>query len=327
MSASTHVAMGHENAPTFYRHTKRPAWGLCILAGENPSGRCYQFEDGQLRTIAPDFADRLMEEVEAPNDADNRFSELNRKLGVSAALRDDPKTDTRDLLTVEDQVRIFEEEYPQRFRDPEWIRNVRGLDAKRPNKRQRDPAIARAQRLLNQERMKQLIDEEQTKTLWLGFVEAMRGTDLVEVKKEVRPLEDVGPTERISLSKQLYDLLYGPRDIHIRVDNFVAALRQAGIKPTWPMVTAPLALVMPKRHTVVRPSAFRRQAKSLAPKLTIDNRPVGRTYAKVLAMVLALDRDLTRLGLKPRDLIAVHDFIRRTTRPNAKKPAQAPNAA
>lgn len=327
MSASTHVVPNHAKNPIFYRHMKRPAWGLCILAGENPSGRCYQFEDGQLRTIAPEFADRLMEEVEAPSDADTRFSELNRKLGVSATLRDDPKADARDLLTVEDQVHIFEQEYPLRFRDPAWIRDVRGLDAKRPNKRQRDPAIANAQRLLSQERMKQLIDEEHTKTLWLGFVETMRGTDLVEVKKEVRPLEDVGPTERITLSKQLQDLLYGGQEIHVRIDNFVAALRRAGIKPTWPMVTTPLALVMPKRHVVVRPAAFRRQARSLAPKLTIDNRPVGRTYVKVLAMIHALNRDLTRLGLEPRDLIAVHDFIRRTMRPNAKGRAQAPNAA
>ena len=57
--------------PTFFEHVKRPAWGLCILAGETPAGRRYQFEDGKLRTIAFDFADKLMHEVEPPEEARN----------------------------------------------------------------------------------------------------------------------------------------------------------------------------------------------------------------------------------------------------------------
>ncbi len=296
--------------PTFFRHTKRPAWGLAIRTGTSSSGLQFQFEDGRLRTIANGYADRLMEEVDRPADAGGRFDELTRKLGVSQVLAVD--ADGTERVTIEGQVAVFAETYPKKFRDPKWLGQVRGVDAKRRTKKLREPAIGQARQVLSRERMERLIEEGLAGTLWLGFVEVMRGTDLVG--KEVRALEKVRPTSQGHLVRKLYELLHGTGELATRFNAFVGELREAGVKPTWPLVTAPLALVHPDQHIVVRPVPFRRQAKSTAPRLKLNNQPLGRTYEEALGMAVAVERDLRRLGHAPQDLLAIYDFIVLTTK-------------
>ena len=43
----TNRTLDHEDG--LYRHTKRPEWGVAILAWERGGRRAYQFEDGRLR--------------------------------------------------------------------------------------------------------------------------------------------------------------------------------------------------------------------------------------------------------------------------------------
>lgn len=299
----------------FY-HTKRPQWGLCMIAGRTNSGVRYQFEDGKLRTIAPSFAERYMLEAVPREDTQVRFGDLAQKLEANTAVA--PQKGAAPRPTLRGQVELFKAELPGGFEDPQWLESVRGAAAKRARKSHRDPVIQRAQQQLKMERMKALIEQGQTQTLWTGLIEVLKSTDLVNVSKEVRPLEAVGASARLELCHRLFELLHGEGRIEVRLDRYVTALRDAGVKPSWPLVTAPMALLAPQTHLYVRPAVIRRQAKVLSPKLKITPDPLGKSYVEMLQMMESAKRDLERQGMRPRDLLDVYAFTQRTTKRRAK---------
>jgi hypothetical protein len=57
----------------------------------------------------------------------------------------------------------------------------------------------------------------------------------------------------------------------------------------------------------------------MAPRLAIPKMPTAQSYLRLQSMAKTIHNRLTDAGESPRDLLDVHEFIRLTTRPAAKK--------
>jgi hypothetical protein len=88
---------------------------------------------------------------------------------------------------------------------------------------------------------------------------------------------------------------------------------------TWQLATAVPALVHPNEHFCVAPNVLTYQARWLAPTLKLSKTPGGQLYVRLLAMASMLIDELNGMGIEPRDLLDVHDFVALTLRPAARK--------
>ncbi len=299
--------------PTLYQHVKRPEWGFGILAADDGLRRRFQFQDGQVRTIAYDYC-HLVEEVQAPpSEVPALVAELARDLDLDRARRARGLVDASDpgVVTLDQQVERFRAAYPQGFESEAWLRDHRGDDAPRRMKRHRSPAVVEARERLSVE----AFDAADVPALWTAVIEILKGTDLV------RPSADITPLEGFDLDRQrraiaaLGILLFDDEANHATAfDAWVGALETSS-QPSWMAATTLPALVEPHKHIPVRPVPFRRQAKWMAPRLKMSKDPNGAQYVELRAMARAIERDLHRAELPPNDLLDLYDFIVDTAKP------------
>jgi hypothetical protein len=310
-----------EPTPLF-EHAKRPEWGLAIMAWERNKRRAYQFQDGKLRLIKEGYY-HLMQEVDRPADSALEITKsLKDKLGVSEARREVVKkarAKGKKILTLKDQITIFNIMYPNGFQGEEWDANIRGEGEGRRLKRHREPALQDAKVRLSKEALEPLIEGEQYTEVINTALDVLKKTSLVR-PVHLKPLKELAKTKHPDLAKAIFDLFWGSGKYSMRFDAFVRVLSSNGrVDCPWPLATVLPALVHPKEHVCVRPSSFRRQARWMAPRLEYSSHPEGKQYIRFRKMARAVGRRLKEAELKPRDLVDVYDFIRLTLRPSAKK--------
>ncbi|MCK5797928.1 MAG: hypothetical protein KAI47_12120 [Deltaproteobacteria bacterium] len=303
---------GHpDEAPqVLYRHTKRPAWGLAIIAWEKPGLRGYQFEDGQLRIFKDAFF-HLLEEVDPPADVTERtLDQLWRALGRSEAKG---RSGAIVVLPLDEQITYFREMYPEGFEDPKWLTNKRGQDAKKALKRHRNRVIADAREALAPEVLDELLAREAYAEVVQQLVGVLGKTDLVNTKKTAALRHDTGHNQR-AIALNLRELIHGEGPLRPRFDAFIGLLD----KPSWELATLPLALYFPETHICVRPSVLKQQALWLAPRLDPSTTPRGKSYDRYLAMAESLREKLIAAGLPPADMLDIADFAYATLRPTVR---------
>jgi len=308
------------NEPLF-EHSKRPEWGLAILAWEGKNKRRYQFQDGELREFKKGYYE-LLDQVDKPADkAEEIVRELKSMLVQSrlerdAAARPQAKT---EQIGVDDQITIFKSLYPGGFQDAKWAEEVRGTDAERRLKKHLDPAIADARDRLSQERLDEALAAGNHGAVRDALIGLFNATDLVAAK-HVRAFRDATEGEPADIAKTLRELLWGDGTYEERFRHWVGALRDhLGRRVTWEMATTPTALVHPDEHIPIKPTSFKRQAKSLAPTLRYHAVPRAELYERFRQMAMSVRRQLGSSGLEPRDMLDVYAFIWETLRPKSLK--------
>lgn len=299
-----------QNSQILYRHTKRPGWGLAVVAWDQVDKRGYQFEDGKLRVFTHDFY-RMLEEVDPPADQTRRVLEqLGRAMGRREAVRSKGGV----LVPVAEQIAYFKEQYPDGFSGDAWTRKMRGDGAKTVLKRHRDPTLTRARERLAPKKLKRLINARQYDAVVDSLVDVLEQTNLVTSGK-LGPLRSATQRRREAIALALPQLLYGEGPFASRFDELVRGIGE----PSWELATAPMALVYPEAHACIKPGVFNQQALWMAPHFAHSRRPTGETYQRYLKMALAVSRLLEEAGVPPRDLLDVHDFIDLTLRPATRK--------
>lgn len=312
--------MQPDAALALYQHSRRPRWGLAILAWEGRDKRRYQFQDGRLRTFKKGYY-HLFDPIDRPLDvATDIADELSSKLEVSRARREavvDARSKGKRLISLEDQLAAFAHQYPDGFDGETWRDAVRGAEAGRNLKRHRDQAIATAQEHLSAERLDAWLAAGDGPAVLASMAAVVQGTDLERpgVAAAIRALDGaVG----LALGQPLRDLLYGEGDYGPRFTTWVSALAGAGLTVAWPVATLLPALVHPGDHVVIKPASFRDQARWMAPGLDMDLVPTASLYARLLSMTFRLRMRLEQAGHEPRDLMDVYQFVWTTLRPSAK---------
>ena len=310
-----------EQVPLF-QHTKRPQWGLAILAWERNGRRAFQFEDGKLRLIKDGYY-HLMKEVDRPADtAMDTVAGLQDKLGVSVARREivkDARAKGKKILTLQDQIQIFEILYPGGFKGEKWSQEIRGEEEGRRLKRHRGPAVEDAKENLSKAKLVPMLEEGNYAEIQETLLGVLKRTSLVR-PVHLEPLKNMDESQHEAFALALVNYLHGEGSYAARFDAFVGAVcPKKRDECSWPLATAPAALLFPKQQVCVRPSSFRRQARWMAPRLEYSPIPEGRQYMRFRTMARSVHKKLKEAELEPRDLVDVYDFILRTLKPSAKK--------
>jgi len=300
-----------------YRHKLRPEWGMAVLATETADRREYLFDDGQLRVFKEGFFALFEPVVDEGFTATAIAEELTRAAEATGAARKGPKLQV--VYPFETQVEIFKKLYPEGFAGEAWQKGRRGLPDQKRLKRHRDAAVADAQARLAPDVISAMCDEERYSDVIATLVDVLGKTDLASNAAVTRigkmEQEAVGPVARATR-----ELIAGEADYGTRFTRFVAALYAAcNSRPTWRLATALPALVFPEEHVCVQKAAFLKQAASIAPELSYTRDPRRKAYANFQVVALRTRDLLADAGLKPKDLVDVHDFAWLTLRPAAAK--------
>jgi len=313
------MAIDDTVVPQLFRHTKRPAWGYAVLAGELPKKRRYQFQDGQLREIRDGFY-HLLEPVDQPLDIAMRIANELESQVVTAdrrrkALKDNPK-----LIPFDDQVKAFKHLYPGGFEDETYTAQLRGRDASRRLKKMRDPAIADAQAQLSEDVLKAAIDTGDGGAIQEAVLDVLTSTDLV-TRTDLDPFRGLTDSTALDYAKALYNAVYS----EARLDNvtgYFEALRRSfgkGTKVSWPALTALPSLLAPNEFVPVKASAFREQSKWMAPGMQLPTDSSGSMYGRLLRMAMSVRDRLEKSEMTANDYIDVFEFITVTMRPKGRQ--------
>ena len=301
-----------------YIHRKRPNWGRAILAWEQGEKRGYQFEDGRLRIFKKGFYD-MFDVVDAPEDDDSTLvSTLRSRARLIIERRDQAAEGNASTIEApypfEDQLKIFINVYPNGFTDESWTKDRRGEGAGRRLKRHRDPAIAQARADLAEDKVRDHLAAGDAAAIINAIVDNLQNCDLVQ-RSKTKSIERLQGAEATELAEAFVGMLYSEEPMSTRFKRYVDAMPSND----WRVITAPLALVQPEEHVCVRPSVFRKQAASIAPRSIYTARPSIHSYRDMRRMAQATFKQLEEAGQEPRDLLDIYDFIWITLRPSAEK--------
>jgi hypothetical protein len=301
---------------TAYQHTARTDWGAAVLAWERDGKRGYLFEDGELR-IFKDGYFHLMKETDVPADRIATLIDSARQLVAADRPAAAPSRSKRRGVTFDEQVTYFLANFPGGFAGDAWRAEHRAADG-RKLKRHREPTIERASKLLSAESLDGILEGDIDKGL-TKISKLFASTDLVPAA-QARALAGADEPNARALISALRNLLWGEGAYGTRFSAWTEALTKvAGEAPTWMMATVPAAIVHPKDHLCVRATALRAQASSMAPRLRLSATPHPSLYDRALSMAIRVRDRLTEREQPPADLLDVHDFIRFTLSPRARK--------
>jgi hypothetical protein len=291
----------------FYRHTRKPKWGIGLIVWERDGKRGYKFEDGQLRIIAEPYY-QLMEPAENPPPDSPLMAELQKLRSA------DGSGDDANRMTFEEQKSVFLEQFPDGFVGDEWRKAYRGRREGRRLKRHREGAIAEAQELLSAQSLDEIISGQKWQELQEKLTTILGSTDLVS-RANLEPFRRGVAGEPFVVA--LRDVLWGEGDFDARFNELCRQMSMLWSRVPWTMATALLALVRPKEHVCVKPSVFVKQADCSPVTVRPSKQPTPRAYAAYLEMSRQLSSSLSDIGLPPHDLWDIHDFIWVTQRPAA----------
>lgn len=306
----TKATLDHEGE--IYRHKKRPEWGVAILAWEKGDRRAYQFEDGRLRKFKKGYYSLMTpagDEVERPKEAVMSSLEeaIEANKGKARAKPLEP------VASFEAQVELFKEMYPEGFQGEKWIEDHRGGSG-RALKRHRDPVVEDMQQTMEAGRARQMLDEGKHGDLVDEVLDILAGTSLVALK-HVKVLKAMDEDQRKRFAESVFDLLHGEDHFEKRYEAHLEMLTEIyDGPPSWRIATAIPAIMYPNEHVCVRRSAFKRQAAVIAPLGRYSRRAQVRSYKNFLRVANAVKQRLEAEGLKPRDLLDIHDFVWDTLR-------------
>jgi hypothetical protein len=299
----TNRSLDHEDG--LYRHTKRPEWGVAIMAWEKGGRRAYQFEDGQLRTFREGYYSLMKPVDSVPGSEEALVADLE---GAVTAHEGAERTKPLEpVCTFDEQVALFEELFPGGFQGEAWTERHRGGQG-RALKRHREPTIEKARALLSREACQQAIESDRQGHLAGAVVNLLSNTDLVPLS-QVRGLNGMEPAEKDRFVESLDFLLYGDEAFGQRFKRWTSTLGDVGSGGTsWRLATVLPALIFPDDHVCVRRSSFMRQAANIAPTARYTRKPKRRSYRNFRRVARAARKRLTAAGHEPRDLLDVHDF-------------------
>ena len=303
-----------EEDRTLYRHTKRPQWGVAILAWEKETRRAYQFEDGRLRRIKKGYYDLMTPADDLERGHDTIVRSLKNALKANRGKVEQKVQD--QVAPFDDQVDLLVQMYPKGFEDEKWIEDHRTTSG-RALKRHREPVVKDAHDLLSKDRCEELISGDKHEDLVESALDILAATSLVAIS-HVKTLRQISDEEKVEFAVRIQDLLHGEGDFEERFEAYIDFLTEvfAG-RPSWRLATALPALMYPNEHVCVRRSAFTRQAGAISPMARYSKRASVRSYKNFRRVAQVVKKRLEKKGQKPRDFLDIYDFIWDTLRDSA----------
>ncbi len=307
--------------PRIFEHVSRKDWGRSVLVLEIPDKRTFLFEDGAERSFRPDYWHK-MEIIEVQGNEAVRIDRLARRNQAPApgSTRKPKAPPKKPDISFEQQVAYFMKLFPVGFEDEAYRKAERGEPGTKSFEKLKDAALERAEDLLSQKNLSELIDSANYEDLHQMVYEFLTSTKSTTQKAEATRFKNMSEDMRETHARALYELLYGERTYPIRFDSLVAALDIEG-GATWPLSTLLPALVYPADHVFVKPTFFKKQALILDIDPKYDTTPNATTYEQFNEAAKKTMELLQEAGQRPRDMWDVHVFVCKTLSPKAIKEA------
>lgn len=312
-----------QSLPDFFRHKRRPEWGLAVLAWERDGKRAYLFEGGMLKVLAEPFFGLMQPMTEPPEDGESIVQRLAKHLEANESIRTSTRASLPPNVSLEDQLGLLKGEYSGAFAGTEWQDKVRGLGQQRRLKRHRNAAIEHARQELSQAKLDEYREGKRFAEAWARLSDVLGATDLAP-PKQVESLKARSEKATAQSVEVLSALLHGEGDFAECFDAFVKELRRVlGASPSWELATATIALVHPEVHVCVRKTSFQRQAEMRLVPIPNSQRPNAAGYVAFLELAKTTMQDLAGLDAKAEDFLDIHDFLKLTTTPSAIRRIEA----
>jgi hypothetical protein len=294
-----------------------------VLVSEIPDKRTFLFEDGSERSFRPDYWHKMeIVDVQATEAARiDRLARRNQAPSATSA-RKSKLPPKKPEISFEQQVAYFMRLYPVGFEDEGYIKSERGEPGGKGAEKLRDAALERAEELLSQRNLQDLVDKGSYDEIHGMAYELLTCTKGTTQKAEAVHFKNMPESAREGFARGLLELLYDDRPYATRFDSFVAALDIEG-GATWPVATLLPALIYPADHVFVKPTFFKKQALILGIDPKYDMAPNAMTYEQLLATARKAMTLLQEAGQRPRDLWDVHNFVCKTLGPKAIKEASS----
>lgn len=304
------TALNYITTPTVFRHVKRSEWGIGRVMSEGPYRRRIQFEDGQRRTFKREYY-HLLEEVEAPSPEakatlDTLVDEARAAMGSRTNKRKRRSAvDATEALAA--QIKTFRDEFGHGFQDPKWKGDVRGVGASRPLKRHRDAIAESGPALLAPDNLRAELEAGNGPAVFEQMLDLLRKTDLAVLKTDVKPLEKLDDAARTEVLTAFLGTL--DKDGPAPFDDLLTALKRAGVKPTWTLLSSMTTLSDPSKYGPVKSATLRKQGKRLGLAASLPNQPTGQGFASAQSILQHVHDKLVQLDLHPVDKMDVADFM------------------
>ncbi|RMH00263.1 MAG: hypothetical protein D6705_00795 [Deltaproteobacteria bacterium] len=310
--------------PKIFLHRKMREWGRGTLLREADNKREILWEDDKVRNIHASHWDHLEEVALEDAEKERLDSELREKQAAQQAARGRAARKSKRASSGRKapvswpiQLRIFEQLYPGGFDDPALAGKERGLVAGKPPKKLA-AAIAQAQDLLSEGRMKDLLDAGRSAELYRDLESLLKPIKSLLHFTEKAQITDMPEERRAAFVQAVFDAIHGDADPAEAFDRVVAAMPEEP-RPSWTVASLFLALARPDDHVLVRPTFWLKQAAILDKQVPYDPRPTGAAYAAFLEVAAATRSRLEAAGYTVRDGIDVYLFTAKTLSPKAIK--------
>ena len=314
-----------EPAERLFKHQRRPKWGVGLWVRESKSRRTLVFQDGHVRTFKEGYYGLLAAVDPDEVDVDTLYRQLatEHELALKDRFREEAREERPPIMTFEEQLQVFATLYPGNFTGEAWTEGRRQpAEGGRARKAHMAAASELAQSTLGQQQLATLLEADDTHALQAAMIAVLRHTSMVDLRRDVRPMEELGEHELRQVGHALSHLLWGEARFRNRFSRWLEALRDVGISPTWSLATVFPALVHPTEHVWVKHRAVELQARLLKPGMSLRPKPNRRGYRKARGIVRRVEARLEELGedsLKHTDQLDVTGFMWDTLRPKGVK--------
>lgn len=268
-------------------------WGVGRVFTATPATVTVIFSDGAKRTFKQPAA---VLEPAPPNPADHPVLKDVSHLKAHPAPR---------LVPVSGMIQAFFKYFPEGFYGPAYLN-----DPKQGERRAKVTTSKLALTLLNEVEWAELIDRTEytevcarlqklaSKIYMLHPVEQARWSAALKSQ----PLQE-------PIAKALHTEIFGPGNRVNRFAGLVQALSMAKGCSIWPIATYYGFLLKPARRLFLKPEATKAAAVASGWQLNYSSKLNWVTLSSAESMVTYLFKELTQLGLKPRDMIDIQSFI------------------
>ncbi len=278
----------------FVVHTNKPEWGVGKIFDVNSQQVSIFFVDGGKRVLgqpAAQLAIAPAERVDHP------------LLSFIAPGVLDGKIKFRPLPQC---IQHFRKLFPEGFSDPAYV----GIDVKNGERYYKLVACELAQTTLNKQAWTDLNDAGQFSEICrrLGQVESK--TNLLHSFEKIKwhaAIKDEGLQRPIA--EALFDDLYGAGSRESRFNVLTDVLGRADGCSKWTIATYYGFLLQPEPRMFIKPEVTKFAAEACGWDLQYESGLNWNTLSRAEAMAKYLFDQLTRVGLKPRDMIDVQSFI------------------
>lgn len=190
--------------------------------------------------------------------------------------------------------------FPGGFDDPEYIKEERAYKLE---------TRMLLLELLNDREFSRLLNTRNFAEIAKRALQVVNKSNLIFPNEKMSLKDGLKAPENVQLfAERLYDLLYGAEEFRGRFEAFADCLERIEANK-WTTMTYFLFLAFPDEQMFLKPEITKHAAELTKAELNYRSELNWLTYSCLLDFAKYLQQELTKMNMKPRDMIDVQSFM------------------